>query len=82
MSGLFTSGHAVDLVLCFLVVEVLVLRFWAGVRLRNALQAVLPGFFLLLALRSALTAAHWPWTALWLVLALPAHLADLKRRRL
>ena len=79
MSSFFASGHAVDLVLGFLVLEVLVLAGRNGVV--SALLAVLPGAFLLLALRAALTGAPWPWVALWVSLSLPAHLADLARRR-
>ena len=80
MSGFFASGHAVDLVLGFVALEVLVLGLWARVGLRRALEAILPGLLLLLALRTALTGAHWTWTALWLALSLPAHLADMARR--
>jgi hypothetical protein len=81
VSEFFASGHVVDMVLGFVALEVLVLCLWAHVGMRRALQAILPGFFLLLALRTALTGAHWTWTALWLALSLPAHLADLARRR-
>jgi hypothetical protein len=80
MSDLFASGHAVDLVLLFLVLEILTI---AGVRRRsvaNAITAALPGVCLLLALRASLTGEGWPFTALWIALSLPAHLADLMRR--
>jgi hypothetical protein len=46
----------------------------------RAVIAVLPGAFLVLALRAALTGAAWPWIALPLALAFPAHLADLAGR--
>ena len=39
-----------------------------------------PGALMMLALRSALVAAPWPWIALPLALAFPVHLADLRRR--
>lgn len=81
MSGFFASGHAVDLVLCVLAVEILLLVRWARVAPLRACASVLPGFFLLLALRAAVTGAAWTWLALWLTLSLPAHLADLALRR-
>jgi hypothetical protein len=79
MSSFFASGHAVDLVLVFLVLEVLVLARRTDAV--TALLAALPGAFLLLALRASLTGAHWGWIGLWITLSLPAHLADLARRR-
>jgi len=44
--------------------------------------ALLPGALLLIALRAALTGAGWAWVALFVTLSLPAHLADMRRRRL
>ncbi len=81
MSGFFASGHAVDAVLVFLALEVLVLVLWRRACLATALLAALPGALLLLALRAALTGADWRWVALWVALSLPAHLMDLKLRR-
>lgn len=43
--------------------------------------ALLPGALILLAVRAALTGSGWPMVALWLALSLPAHAADLARRR-
>lgn len=85
MSELFTSGRAVDLVLAVLAGELLVLAAWCraearGRRIVDLVAAALPGACLLLALRTALTGSGWTWTALWLAAALPAHLADLRRR--
>ncbi len=83
MSGLFATGHAVDLVFAFLVVEaaaLIALRQGFKGATANVIVAVLPGAFLLLALRASLTGAGWPWIALWLAFSLPAHLADLWRR--
>lgn len=42
---------------------------------------LLPGALFMLALRGALTDAGWPWIALPLALAFPAHLADVAKRR-
>ena len=82
MDGFFRSGHAIDLVLLFLSAEALLL----GIRLRGSprrapvLLALLPGACLFFALRAALTGAAWQWVMLWIVLSLPAHLADLADR--
>ena len=82
MSELFASGHAIDLVLGFLVLEVMVLGIWRRSAAATVVIAALPGACLLLALRAALTGANWSWVALWVALSLPAHLADLGWRRL
>lgn len=39
--------------------------------------AILPGAFLLLALRAALAGDGWWWVTLWLAASLPVHLADM-----
>jgi hypothetical protein len=86
MSEFFSSGHPVDIVLAVLAAEVLILSNWrarrVGERHRGVTMiiAALPGAFLLLALRAALTGADWTWVALWLLASFPAHLADLRRR--
>jgi hypothetical protein len=41
---------------------------------------LLPGIFLLVALRVALAGAAWPWVPLALIAALVAHLLDLRQR--
>ena len=79
MEWLFASGHAVDIVLAVLAVELawLIRRGW------NPIDAVLrlaPGALMLVALRSALTGQEWYWIALPLALSFPAHLADLMRK--
>lgn len=79
MESFFASGLAVDLVLVFLALEILLLSRRMG--WATALIAALPGACLLMALRAALTGAQWPWIALWISLSLPAHLLDLSRRR-
>ncbi len=80
MSEWFTSGRAVDLVLVVLALEALLIAAFAGARRGALLGALVPGLFLLLALRAALTGAPWPAVALFLALSLPAHLVDLRRR--
>ncbi len=86
MSALFASGHAVDLVLVVLALELALIgigrrRRGVPVHRLNLVIAALPGLFLLLALRAALTGSGWPWVALCLAASFPAHLADLSRRR-
>lgn len=81
MNWLFASGHAVDLVLLFMVLE----GGWLVTAKRPALAVFLmlaPGALMLLALRAALVDLPWYWVALPLTVSLPLHLADLRHRRL
>jgi hypothetical protein len=80
MSWLFASGHAVDLVLLFMLVEGawLVVRRWPVL---TVLLMLAPGALMLLALRAALVELPWYWIALPLTVSLPLHLADLRHRR-
>jgi hypothetical protein len=80
VSGLFSSGHIVDLILVFMVCEFVVLRLRRHASARLVV-ALLPGVCLLLALRAALTGAGWLWVAIFLAASLPAHLFDLLQRR-
>ena len=80
MIAFFATGHAVDLALAVLALELAWLIMWRRRPTARALTAALPGACLLLALRAALTGAGWMWVAVWLALSLPAHLADLARR--
>ena len=41
---------------------------------------LLPGLFLMLAIRAALDGAAWPWVPLALAASLIAHLADIRQR--
>ncbi len=80
MSWLFASGHAVDLVLLFMLIEAI----WLVTRRWQALTIVLmlaPGALMLVALRAALTGMPWYLIALPLTVSLPLHLADLRHRR-
>lgn len=80
-SGFFASGRAVDLVLAVLVAEGLWLVLVRKRAVLDVMLALLPGAFILLAVRAALVGAPWPEIALWLALSFPAHAADLVRRR-
>ena len=79
MEGLFATGHAVDIVLAVIAIELgwLIRRGW---RATDALLRLAPGALMLIALRGALTGLDWPWIALPLALSFPVHLADLARR--
>ena len=83
---LVDTGRVVDIVLVVLGIELLGLALWR----RNAGRAMglgiliasaLPGVFLLLALRAALTDAGSLWVAGWLAASFPAHLLDMTLRR-
>ena len=81
MTALFSSGHAVDIVLAVIVIEFA----WLAARGRSAVALallLLPAVFMLLALRAALTGCSWYWTAIPLTVSLPLHLADLRHRKL
>lgn len=85
MERYFTSPHLVDCILAFTVVEAVVLiwlrpRLAAHVRLIAIVVLLLPGVFLMLALRAALDGAAWPWVPAALLAALVAHVADIRER--
>jgi hypothetical protein len=88
MSGIgvfFTSGHAADLVMFFIVIEGAWLTFrhrqsGRGLNARQVMLSLLPGFCLVLALRVALTGGWWGWIGLALIVSLVAHLLDMRER--
>jgi hypothetical protein len=85
LGGLFASGHIVDCVLLFMIVEAMVLILihksqQRGIAPLDLLVSLAAGCALLLALRGALTDSGWPVIAACLLLALIAHLFDLLRR--
>lgn len=79
MRWLFDSGHAVDIVLAVIAVE-LVWLTRMGWRAGDALLRLAPGALMLVAVRGALTGLDWHWIALPLLLSFPIHIADLARR--
>jgi hypothetical protein len=87
IQALFSSGRAIDLVLAIIAVEFAVLA-WRRSRTAGPRAAMIdvalwlaPGACLLMALRCALTGAAWTLVWAWLAASLPAHVADLIRRR-
>lgn len=85
ISTFFLGGRIADLVLAVMVIEALLL-LWLSRRPKSSLSALgvmsalLPGFFLALALRAVFTHAEWFWIALALFGALTTHLIDLRLR--
>ncbi|MBL8224351.1 MAG: hypothetical protein JNM50_03385 [Chromatiales bacterium] len=85
MEALFSSGRVVDIALAALAIEAVVLaaihrRTGRGLSWQALWPNLLAGAGLLLALRSALTGAHWRWVALALLVAFGANLLDLRAR--
>jgi hypothetical protein len=85
MEALVRSGQVADLVLACLLIEAVALLAWRrfagrGPAVAEVLALLLPGAFLVLALRFALTGAAWPLIPAMLAAALGAHLLDLGRR--
>ena len=85
MGEFFATGRVVDCILLLMLTELVVLsvtrrRSGRGLSTVQALVSLSAGAALLLALRSALLGSPWPWIALWLVVALAAHLFDIRSR--
>ena len=85
MTALFASGHVVDVVLLVMLLEAGLLlayryRTRRGPSAAELLSVLVPGVFLLLALRGALVGAGITSIAACLIAALLAHVADLARR--
>jgi len=79
MIWLFTSGHAVDIVLLVLGIELGWLVTKGGWGLADAFARLGPGALMMLALRAALTGLDWRWIALPLLVSFPVHLVDIAR---
>lgn len=82
---LFRSGRIADIVIAVMALEALGFALAARARSRNwslgvMLTGLLPGVFLVLALRAALVQASTLWIALALSAALVSHLLDVRLR--
>ena len=82
---MFRSGRMADIVIAVMVLEALGFAFAARARPRHwslgvMLAGLLPGVFLVLALRAALVQASSLWIALALSAALVSHLLDVRLR--
>ena len=80
MSAFFASGRVVDLVIAVMITEAVYVGWRRRDRLGEVVLALLPGLYLLLALRAALTGAGWQWVAIWITASAPAHILDMRRR--
>jgi len=85
LGALFASGRVVDLVIGLTICEGLFLAWLRrktgrGLSLADIVGNLAAGVFLMLAIRAALTGEAWPTIAVFLLLALVAHLVDLWRR--
>jgi hypothetical protein len=82
---MFRSGRVADLVIGVMVLEALVFALAARSRSRGwslgvMLTGLVPGLFLVLALRAALVQAPTHWIVLALSAALVSHLLDVRFR--
>ncbi len=85
IESLFRSSHIADVVIAVMALEALALAIAARVRSRNwslgsMLTGMLPGLFLVLALRAALVQASPLWIAAALSAALLTHMLDMRLR--
>ena len=85
LQELITSGRIVDLMIVFIVLEIIAVLAWR--RLKGGAIPAVPllvnigaGGSLMLALRAELTGAGWQSVALFLLLALMFHVSDLALR--
>lgn len=80
IASMLGSPHLIDLILALTLAEAIVVVLCRGLSPLGAARMLLPGVFLLLAVRSALAGTAWPWLPLALAAALIAHLVDLRER--
>lgn len=85
MADLFASGRIVDAILGLIGLEALLLlalaaRRGGGPAPASLLANLAAGAALMLSLRAALTGAAWPVVAIWLTVALCAHLVEMTLR--
>ncbi len=82
---LLTSPHLIDAIIILTVLEAAGLALWhrrtgQGLSLRRIVPVLLPGVFVMVALRAALAGTPWPWVPAALLASLAAHLIDLHDR--
>ena len=85
MAEFFASGHAIDVILCVMLLEaglLLLLRFRyrRGPTPLESMANLASGALIMLAVRSALTGSDWQVTACLLLGAFAAHITDLVLR--
>lgn len=74
------SGAVIDLIIAITLVEASALLAWRRARAMPVVIGLVPGLCLMLALRETSSGGNAAAVALWLTLALPAHLFDLRLR--
>ncbi len=84
MAYAIQSGHLIEAILAFTVIEWLMLAMYhrhtgRGVAPADVSRNLLSGLFLMLALREALVGGWWGWIAACLGASFLAHLGDLRR---
>ncbi|MGD1982440.1 MAG: hypothetical protein PVF93_00890 [Chromatiaceae bacterium] len=82
---LVTSGRIVDLMLIFILLEVVAIQLirrytGAGIAILPLLTNIGAGGSVMLALRAQITGAGWHWVAILLLSALVFHVIDLWQR--
>lgn len=85
MEDLFASGRIVDIIIGLMAFEAIALIAYhkstgQGIKVPQVLSNLLAGICLFLALRLAITDAHWTWIGVALGAALAAHIIDLTSR--
>jgi hypothetical protein len=85
VAELFASGRIVDAIVVFMLIECAVLvalrnKSSSGISGAALTTNLAAGASLLLSLRAALIGSPWQMISMWLLLALLAHVADLKMR--
>jgi CBS-domain-containing membrane protein len=85
MAKLFATGAVIDIIVCAMLLELLVLilargRARRGLPVAELMANLGAGAALLMALRAALLGSPWQRIAVWLAVALGMHAADLGLR--
>ena len=85
LETLILSGRIVDIMIVFIVLEIVFVevvrrKHGRGVATLPLLVNIGAGGSLMLALRAALVGSGWPWVATFLVSSLVFHVADLRIR--
>ena len=85
IEALISSGRIVDIMILFVVIEVVLVEYsrrsrGRGVGTLPLLVNIGAGGSLMLALRASLAGSGWQWVAVFLVSSLVFHVADLRVR--
>lgn len=85
LQWLFQTGHIADIVIVVMLIEAVLLGIYyaktgAGVEPRQLITNLAAGIALFVAVRLALTDAHWTSIAIALGASFVAHVADLRSR--